>query len=96
MANPINMIKAANSYRQAQKKMRDMKVAGASKDETVAVMLDGTMKLIAEVGDGFKELTADKMARNIEEAYAAAQKALQAKMQSDTSIEDLKKMLGAV
>lgn len=95
MANPFDMAKMVRNYQKTQNKLKKMQVAGMSKDETVGVLIDGTMNIVeVEVQDEAMELTANKMSSNFMEAFKSAKKELEKQMREQTSTDDLKEMLG--
>lgn len=95
MANPFDMAKMVRNYQKTQNKLKKMQVAGMSKDETVGVLIDGTMNIVeVDVQDEAMSLSPKKLGDNFIEAYKAAKKELEKQMREQTSPEDLKEMLG--
>ena len=95
LGNVGNMAKMVKTYRQTQNRLKALKAAGVSKDETIAVLMDGRMKIIeVEVKEEAEVLKAKELSKNFMQAYKAASKELERLLKENTSPDDIREMLG--
>jgi DNA-binding protein YbaB len=95
MANPFDIAKMVRNYQKTQSMLKGIKAAGLSKDETVGILMDGTMAIVeVEIQPEAMNLTAQQMSHNFMEAYKSAKKELEKQLKASTSTDDLKDMLG--
>jgi DNA-binding protein YbaB len=94
MLNPRELIKMQQEAKKMQKKMREKKISGESKDGTVKIFMNGAQE--------FEDIWVDdvmmdpdmieRFKKNMKEAFKNYQKSLQKDMAQDLDLDQIKNM----
>ncbi|MBN1915400.1 YbaB/EbfC family nucleoid-associated protein [Candidatus Dojkabacteria bacterium] len=91
------LYKLQKEAKEMQKKMKEKKISGLSKDEHVEIIIDGTQEILEiNISDDLMSLDRKKdLEKEIKQAMEEAQKLLRKEMTKDMDIDKLKGMLGS-
>jgi DNA-binding protein YbaB len=91
-----DLYKLQKEARAMQKRMKQMRISGLSKNEHVEIIINGTQE-VEEIDISDELLSADRkkdLIKEIKEAMESAQKQLQKEMAKDMDLDSLRNMLG--
>lgn len=96
MINPGKLLKMQKEAKQMQKKLRERRISGASKDERVKVFMNAAQEFEDIFIDDslLEEDGLDRIKKGMKEAFKDYQKKLQKEMMKDMDLDQLKGMLG--
>jgi len=91
MLNPREILRMQSEAKKMQKKMREKKISGESKDGLLKIYMNGAQEF-EDIYIDEDILDTDEIKKRMKEAFKNYQKKLQKEMAQDMDLDSLKKM----